>query len=126
MQAPQRARSGLINAEGNRLPIRIGLPGLATIKTLLGFSKAAGVGNSIKFLMKRAADVTKLMMVNAPDKQVIDLARYVAEDPKAGIAGVHMYAIGGLKRTSAWSYALRDGLFSVTNKDQLKVEVDLG
>ena len=37
-----------------------------------------------------------------------------------------MYAIGGLKRTSAWSYALRDGLFEVTNKDQLKVSVDLG
>ncbi len=115
-----------INAEGNRLPIRIGLPGLATIKTLLGFSRAAGVGNSIKFLVKRAADVTKLMSINAPDKQVIDLARYAAEDPNAGISGVHMYAIGGLKRTSAWSYALRDGLFEVTGKDQLKVSVDLG
>ena len=99
---------------------------LATIKTLLGFSRAAGVGNSIKFLVKRAADVTKLMSINAPDKQVIDLARYAAEDPKAGISGVHMYAIGGLKRTSAWSYALRDGLFEVTDKDQLKVSVDLG
>lgn len=63
-----------INAEGNKLPIRIGLPGLASIKTLLGFSKAAGVGNSIRFLMKRSADVSKLMIVNAPDKQVIDLA----------------------------------------------------
>jgi methylenetetrahydrofolate reductase (NADPH) len=115
-----------INAEGNTLPIRIGLPGLATIKTLLGFSKAAGVGNSIRFLMKRAADVTKLMTVNAPDKQVIDLARYVAEDANAGISGVHMYAIGGLKRSSAWSYALRDGLFDVTNQDQIKVAVDLG
>ena len=115
-----------INAEGNRLPIRIGLPGLATIKTLLGFSRAAGVGNSIKFLVKRAADVTKLMSINAPDKQVIDLTRYAAEDPNAGISGVHMYAIGGLKRTSAWSYALRDGLFEVTGKDQLKVSVDLG
>mgnify|MGYP003901147407 CR=1 FL=1 len=99
---------------------------MATIKTLLGFSKAAGVGNSIKFLMKRAADVTKLMSVNAPDKQVVDLARYVAEDENAGIKGVHMYAIGGLKRTSAWSYALRDGLFDVNAKDQLKVSVDLG
>ena len=87
---------------------------------------SAGVGNSIRFLMKRAADVTKLMTVNAPDKQVIDLARYVAEDANAGIRGVHMYAIGGLKRTSAWSYALRDGLFEVTGKDQLKVSVDLG
>jgi methylenetetrahydrofolate reductase (NADPH) len=66
------------------------------------------------------------MIINAPDKQVIDLARYAAEDPKAGISGVHMNAIGGLKRTSAWSYALRDGLFEVTDKDQLKVSVDLG
>jgi hypothetical protein len=37
-----------------------------------------------------------------------------------------MYAIGGLKRTSAWSYALRDGLFDVTPKDQLKLTVDIG
>ena len=33
-----------IQAEGNRLPIYIGVPGLATIKTLLAHAKACGIG----------------------------------------------------------------------------------
>ena len=36
-----------IRAEGNKLPIRLGLPGLASIKTLLNYAKACGVGRSL-------------------------------------------------------------------------------
>jgi methylenetetrahydrofolate reductase (NADPH) len=116
----------MIQAEGNRLPIRIGIPGLATIKTLLNYAKACGVGQSMNFLKRQARNITKLVTVSAPDKQIIDLARYRAQDPNCGITGVHMYPLGGIKKTAKWSYAVTDGHFDMNNKsDGFKVNIDL-
>lgn len=102
-----------LQAEGNRLPIYIGVPGLATIKTLLAHSKACGIGASMSFLTKQAMNVAKLLTVSAPDRLVTDLAAYKARDPKCGIAGVHMYPLGGLKKTADWAYAVADGRFEL-------------
>ncbi len=98
-----------LRAEGNRLPIYIGVPGLATIKTLLAHSKACGIGASMAFLSKQALNLAKLLTVSAPDRLVTELAAYKASDPKCGIAGVHMYPLGGLKKTADWSYAVASG-----------------
>ena len=114
-----------IRAAGNKLPIIVGFPGVATIKTLLNFGMAAGVGNSLKFIRKRAMDVTKLLTVNAPDELAVELAVGKAADPDCLIQGVHMYAIGGLKKTSFWAYALADGKFDVTPKGGIKLHEPL-
>ena len=106
---------------GNKLPIIVGFPGVASIKTLLNFGLAAGVGQSLKFIRKRAMDVTKLLTVNAPDELAADLAVGVAGDPNCLIKGVHMYAIGGLKKTSFWAYALADGKFDVNERGKIKL-----
>ena len=110
---------------GNKLPIIVGFPGVASIKTLLNFGMAAGVGQSLKFIRKRAMDVTKLLTVNAPDELAADLAKGMAADPDCLIKGVHMYAIGGLKKTSFWAYALADGKFDVDAKGQIKLHEPL-
>lgn len=112
--APVIAWDKRIQAEGNRLPIHIGVPGLATIKTLLAHAKACGIGPSMKFLSRYALDVAKLMTVSAPDKLIVDLARYQATDPRCGIDTVHMYPLGGLKKSADWSYAVVDGRFEVS------------
>ena len=115
-----------IQAEGNRLPIRIGVPGLATIKTLLNYAKACGVGQSMNFLKRQARNVPKLVMVFAPDKQIVELARYQARDPKCGITGVHMYPLGGLKKTAKWAYAVLDEKYDMNREaNGFKVNVDL-
>jgi methylenetetrahydrofolate reductase (NADPH) len=106
-----------LRAEGNRLPIYIGVPGLATLKTLLAHSKACGIGASMTFLTKQAMNVAKLLMVSAPDRLVTELAAYKARDPKCGIAGVHMYPLGGLKKTADWSYAVADGRFDMNRAE---------
>ena len=100
-----------IQAEGNKLPIHIGIPGLATVKTLLAHAKACGVGPSMKFISRQAMNVAKLLTVSAPDRLVCDLAAYKARDPACGIAGVHMYPLGGLKKSADWSYAVAEGRF---------------
>ena len=100
-----------IQAEGNRLPIHIGIPGLATLKTLMAHAKACGIGPSMRFITRQAMDVAKLLTVAAPDKLVAELAAYRAADPRCGIGGVHMYPLGGLKKSADWAYAVADGRF---------------
>lgn len=102
-----------IQSDGNRLPIHIGIPGLATLKTLINHAKACGVGPSMRFLTRQARNVAKLMTVNAPDRLLLDLAIYQATDPNCGIRKVHVYPLGGLRRSAAWSYAVLDGEFSL-------------
>jgi len=120
--APIIAWDRAIQAEGNTLPIRIGLPGLATIKTLIAYAKSCGVGNSMRFLTRQARNVTKLLSVSAPDKLVADLATYKAENPACGIVSAHMFPLGGLKRTTTWSNAVVDGRFELDAKGGFKVD----
>ncbi len=124
--APIIAWDKAIQAEGNKLPIRIGIPGLATIKTLLNYAKACGVGQSMNFLKRQARNVTKLLTVSTPDKLLVDLARYRAEDPACGVTGVHMYPLGGIKKTAKWSYAVADGQFDMSKAgDSFQVNIDI-
>ena len=117
----------MLQSEGNKLPVYIGVPGLATLKSLVAHARACGVGASMKVLTKQAKNITKLLVVQAPDKQVTDLATYHANDPDCGIVGVHMYPLGGLRRSAQWSYAVVDGHFSMNAKGsgfKLDVAID--
>jgi methylenetetrahydrofolate reductase (NADPH) len=123
--APIIAWDRKIRAEGNRLPIRIGIPGLATVKTLAAYARACGIGASASFLLKQAGNIAKLMTVSTPDKLITDLAAHKAADPECGIVGCHMYPFGGLKKTAAWSYAVADGAFLPDGRGGFRVTVDL-
>jgi methylenetetrahydrofolate reductase (NADPH) len=91
-----------IRAEGNALPIHIGLPGLATLKTLIKFAQMSGVGPSIRVLTRQARNIAKLLVVQEPDLVVAGLAEAVASDPDSLLAKVHFYPFGGLAKTAAW------------------------
>lgn len=123
--APIIAWDKKIRAAGNRLPIRIGVPGLATIKTLAAYASACGIGASATFVLKQAKNITKLMTLSTPDKLVTDLAAYKAADGDCGIVGFHMYPFGGLKKTAAWSYAVADGNFNLDGHGGFRVTADL-
>ena len=64
-----------IRAAGNALPIRIGIPGPATIKTLFRFAQISGIGPSMRFISKQAKNVAKLLTVQAPDVLVVRIGR---------------------------------------------------
>ena len=120
--APIIAWDKAIQAQGNKLPIRIGLPGLATIKTLIAYARSCGVGNSMRFLTRQARNVTKLLSVSAPDKLVADLAAYKANDPACGIVSAHMFPLGGLKCTTNWANAVAAGRFELNHKDGFDIK----
>ncbi len=105
-----------LRAAGNTLPIRVGIPGIAKLQTLLKYAVFCGVGNSINFLKKQAGNVTKLVRQQEPDQLVRDLAHYRATDPECGIEGVHMYPLGGLQKSAEWSFAVSDGMFELKRK----------
>jgi methylenetetrahydrofolate reductase (NADPH) len=106
-----------VRAEGIYLPVHIGVPGLATLKTLINHARACGIGASMRFLTRQAKSVTKLMTVNAPDALVSNLAHYAETDPNCGIKRVHMYPLGGLKKSAAWSNAVAEGDFTMERDD---------
>ena len=95
-----------IRSEGNLLPIHIGVPGLATIKTLAAHARACGVGPSARFIFKQALNVAKLLTVSTPAKLIADLARYRATDPECGISNVHLFPLGGVQKTADWANAV--------------------
>ena len=62
-------------------------------------------------------------MVPAPDRLVTALATYRATDPGCGIRGVHLYPLGGLKKSARWAQAVVDGRFEM-REDGEGFEVD--
>lgn len=114
-----------IQAEGNTLPIHIGLPGLATIKTLLAHATACGIGPSMRVITRQAANIAKLMTTRMPDKITRDLANYQANDPKCGITQVHLYPLGGMAKSAKWLYAVMDGNFKLNDEGGFDLTVEL-
>jgi methylenetetrahydrofolate reductase (NADPH) len=107
-----------IQAEGNKLPVHIGAPGLATLKTLVNHARACGIGASMRWLTRQAKNVTKLMNVKTPDHLVADLAQYWAEDPNCGVQRVHMYPLGGMRKSAAWANAVVEGDFEMNSDNR--------
>ena len=107
-----------IRGWGNTLPIHLGVPGLATLKTLLKFAQMSGIGPSIRVLTRQARNLAKLMLVQAPDRLLLDLAAYKAADPDCGIEKLHFYPFGGLAKTAEWANAVAAGDFTVDARKQ--------
>ena len=86
----------------NNLEIHAGIPGPATLKTLISYAASCGIGNSINFLSKQAMNITKLASTKTPDKLIADLAEYKIHNPSSKLIKLHFYAFGGIKKTSEW------------------------
>lgn len=98
-----------IRAAGNNLPIRVGIPGPATIKTLFRFAQVSGIGPSMRFIAKQAKNVAKLMTVQSPHILLDDLAQGMAADKDCMIKHFHFYPFGGFAKTAAYAQAIADG-----------------
>ena len=123
--APLIAWDKAIRGSGNRLPIHAGIPGPASLKTLLGYARACGIGASMRFLTRQARNVAKLMTLSTPDQLLLDLARHRARDPECGVTHAHFYPLGGLRRTAHFVRALAEGEFVVTAESALKLNAPL-
>jgi len=113
-----------IRAAGNSLPIRIGIPGPATIKTLLRFAQISGIGPSMRMITKQARNVSKLLTVQSPHMLIAGLAEAMASDKDSCIQHFHYYPFGGFARTSRWADAVATGNFDMLPKGGFQVNED--
>jgi methylenetetrahydrofolate reductase (NADPH) len=105
-----------VRGAGNALPIRIGIPGPATIKTLFRFAQISGIGPSMRFISKQARNVAKLMTVQSPHLLLADLAAGMAADPDCLIQHFHFYPFGGFAKTAAYASAVANGDIKILPK----------
>ena len=91
-----------LREQGIDLPLHVGIPGPASLKTLVRYAALCGVGHSARFIRKQALNITKLLTVSEPTEFVEQLAKLHFEKPELKIAGPHMYPFGGFDKLFAW------------------------
>ena len=115
-----------IREAGNALPIRVGIPGPATIKTLFRFAQISGIGPSIRFIAKQARNVAKLMTVQSPHLLLAGLANGMSNAPtgedKCLIQHFHYYPFGGFAKTAAYADAVAKGHITLTKDGGFDVQ----
>ena len=102
-----------LRAIGIRLPVWIGVPGPASIKTLLRFAQECGIGPSMRVVTRQARNVAKLLTVQTPDALLAELAAFRAADPEGQLRGIHLYPFGGFAKTCAWFSSVAEGRFAL-------------
>lgn len=102
---------GAVRARAIDLPIRIGLAGPASLRTLLKFALRCGVGASLRALGSDAASIAHLLTQSGPEAVVRALA--AAPESRAEIAGLHFFPFGGVAQTSAWIRAVAAGRLDI-------------
>lgn len=85
---------------GIDVPVRLGVPGPAGIKRLLGFAKRCGVGASASVMKKYGISITNLIGSAGPDKLVESLRAGL--DERHGRVRLHFYPFGALTASAEW------------------------
>ena len=91
-------------AEGNALPVKIGIPGVAEVTRLLAISTRIGVRDTGRFLSKNVRFVSQLVTsggIYRPTGLLEKLAPLIA-DPAAGVADLHVYTFNQVASTEIW------------------------
>jgi methylenetetrahydrofolate reductase (NADPH) len=90
-----------VRDHGVELPIRVGVPGPASVKLLLGFAGRLGISTSATIAKKYGLSVTNLLGKAGPENFIRDLQSGL--DPaKHGAVKLHFYTFGGFKTTAEW------------------------
>jgi len=87
--------------------VRVGLPGPASVKTLLRFASICGVSATAGVMAKYGVSITQLLSTAGPQRL---LSAYI-EQLRPGIHGsvrFHFYPFGGLKNTVSWVESNRE------------------
>jgi methylenetetrahydrofolate reductase (NADPH) len=86
---------------GVELPVRVGVPGPASVRLLLGFASRLGISTSATIAKKYGLSVTSLLHKAGPEQFLLDLT--AGYDPgEHGVVKLHFYTFGGFKTTAEW------------------------
>lgn len=91
-----------VRGHGLEADIRIGTPGPAGIKRLLGYARRFGVGTSAGIAKKYGFSLTNLLGTAGPDRFLTDLSSYESITSASSSVKTHFYTFGGLSATAEW------------------------
>lgn len=91
---------GEMRARGIDVPVRLGVPGPAGIRRLLGFARRCGVTASASVMKKYGISLTSLIGSAGPDKLIASLERGLT--PQHGRVRLHFYPFGALTAAAEW------------------------
>ncbi|MFE4216249.1 methylenetetrahydrofolate reductase [Streptomyces sp. NPDC056844] len=95
-----------VRRRGITLPIRIGVPGPAGVRRLLGYAARFGISSSASIAKKYGLSLTNLMGTAGPGK-FLDALDEGYDPRRHGEARLHFYTFGGLAATAEWIAAFR-------------------
>ncbi len=91
-----------LRRDGIAAPVRIGLAGPASIRTLLTFAMRCGVGNSLRMLLNQPQSIGRLLRDASPEGLVRELAEGLFAMPGRERIDLHLFPFGGLAKTGEW------------------------
>ena len=99
--APVLEWLGRLRDGGVTAPVRVGLAGPTSTKTLLRFAARCGVRASAGVMAKYGLSITRLFGSTGPD-QVADALTRQFDDSTHGDAALHFFPFGGVGATAEW------------------------
>lgn len=95
-----------LRERGISLPVRIGVPGPAGIKRLLGYARRFGVASSAGIAKRYGFSLGNLLGTAGPERFIADLTRDYQPE-RHGEIKLHFYTFGGIETTATWVAAHR-------------------
>jgi methylenetetrahydrofolate reductase (NADPH) len=98
-----------IRDDGVTSPVRIGVPGPASLTTLIRFAARCGVGISAKAIEKYGRSITRLLNTAGPEAMIGDLSLRLKPEVHGDVK-LHLYPFGGLGKTAEWAHGYLSAL----------------
>lgn len=101
-----------LQARGCALPVHIGIPGLASRKSLLRHARHCGIGASTQYLKRNLMNWRHFFSPRQPDNLLFAYAQ------SAGhlLRRLHFYPLGAFAQTLSWIHALEENRFTLNNQ----------
>ena len=99
-----------MRAAGIRLPLHLGVPGVAELAKLMTISARIGIADSARYLKKNKKMVGHLMKKGSfgPDAFLESLAPTLA-DPAADVQALHVFTFNQVQNTADWQRRMLSG-----------------
>ena len=105
---PVVERVRILPGEAPGVPVRIGIAGPTSRKTLWKYALYCGLGNSLKALSSHGETFGHMMLNADPDALVGEVAAALEAlpEPKPAVEGLHIFTFGGVAKSVAWANQL--------------------
>lgn len=103
-----------LQARGHALPVHVGIPGLASRKSLIRHARYCGIGASAQYLRRNLMNWRHFFSPQQPDNLLYALAQAQHDDAHIPLRQLHFYPLSAFPATLAWIRAIEENRFTLT------------